>query len=201
MSSTIPASTRPTSAAVEPTRTGLETFVIDADHSEVGFSVRHLLSRTRGRFARFEGEIQLDRRHPEASQVRFQVDPASIDTRQPERDAHLRSGDFFDVERFPLIRFDSTRVLPQGGERYRVEGQLSLRGVTKTLTLDVRWLGVARDPWGGERAGFSTELVLDRKEFGMVWNAALDTGGFILGDDVTLTIDLETILKAQASAA
>ena len=198
MSST---STRPNPATAEPAHTGLETFVIDADHSEVGFSVRHLLSRTRGRFARFEGEIRLDRQRPEESRVQFQVDPASIDTRQPERDAHLKSGDFFDVERFPSIRFESTRVLSQGGDRYRVEGQLSLRGVTKAQALDVRWLGVARDPWGGERAGFSTEAVLDRKEFGMVWNAALDAGGFILGDDVTLTIDLETILKAQASAA
>jgi polyisoprenoid-binding protein YceI len=201
MSTTSSTSPRPNTATPERIPTAPETFVIDADHSEVGFSVRHLLGRTRGRFARFEGEIQLDRRHPEASYVRFQVDPASIDTRQPERDAHLRSGDFFDVERFPLIRFESTRILAQGGDRYRVEGQLWLRGVTKTLALDVRWLGVARDPWGGERAGFTTEVVLDRKEFGMVWNTALDTGGFILGDEVTLTIDLETILKAQASAA
>ena len=167
----------------------------------MGFSVRHLLSRTRGRFARFEGAIQLDRQHPEASQVRFEVDAASIDTRQPDRDTHLKSGDFFDVEKYPVIRFHSTRVRAQGGDRYQVEGELSLRGVTKTLTLDVRYLGVARDPWGGERAGFSTELVLDRKEFGMVWNAALDNGGFILGDEVTLTIDLETILKAESSAA
>jgi polyisoprenoid-binding protein YceI len=193
--------TRPETTMAEPTRTGLETFVIDADHSEVGFSVRHLLGRTRGRFARFEGEIRLDRQRPEASQVRFQVDPASIDTRQFDRDAHLKSGDFFDVERFPLIRFESNAVRPQGGDRYQVEGQLALRGVVKTLTLDVRWLGVARDPWGGERAGFSTEAVLDRKEFGMVWNTALDSGGFILGDEVTLTIDLETVLRTQASAA
>jgi polyisoprenoid-binding protein YceI len=200
MSSTS-SSIRPETATPEPISAGPETFVVDADHSEVGFSVRHLLGRTRGRFARFEGEIRLDRRHPEASHVRFQVDPASIDTRQPERDAHLRSGDFFDVERFPLIRFESTGILPQGGDHYRVEGQLWLRGVTKRLALDVRWLGVARDPWGGERAGFTTEVVLDRKEFGMVWNAALDTGGFILGDEVTLTIDLESILKAQVAAA
>jgi polyisoprenoid-binding protein YceI len=201
MSSTSSTNTRPDTATTEPARTGPETFRIDADHSEVGFSVRHLLGRTRGRFARFEGEIQLDRQRPEASRVRFQVDPASIDTRQPERDAHLRSGDFFDVERFPAIRFESTRIVKQGGGHYRVEGQLALRGVNKTLALDVRWLGVARDPWGGERAGFATEVVLDRKEFGMVWNAALDTGGFILGDEVTLTIDLETILQAEAAAA
>ncbi len=182
--------------ASEPVRNDLETFVIDADHSEVGFSVRHLLSRTRGRFARFAGTVQLDRQQPEASRVSFQVEAASIDTRQPDRDAHLRSGDFFDAEAHPNITFESTRVRSLGGERYQVEGTFSLRGVTQPLTLEVGWLGVARDPWGNERAGFATQLVLDRKEFGMVWNAALDNGGWILGDDVTVTIDLEAIRQA-----
>ena len=120
--------------------------------------------------------------------------------RQPDRDAHLRSGDFFDVEHHPLVRFESTRIRATGEGHYAVEGTLELRGVRKALTLDVHYLGVARDPWGGERAGFSTEVTLDRKEFGMVWNAALDNGGFILGDDVRLAIDLETI-RAGAQAA
>lgn len=174
----------------------LETFTVDPDHSEVGFSVRHLLSRTRGRFAKFTGEIRLDRARPERSSVTFEVDPASIDTRQPDRDAHLRSGDFFDTEHHPVVRFTSQRMTPAGGEHYRVEGTLELRGVRKPLVLDVAFHGIARDPWGGERAGFSTKAVLDRKEFGMVWNAALDNGGFILGDEVELTLDLETILRA-----
>jgi polyisoprenoid-binding protein YceI len=176
--------------------TALERFVIDPDHSEVGFSVRHLLSRTRGRFARFSGEVKLDREMPSNSSVTFEVDAASIDTRQPDRDAHLRSGDFFDVEQHPSVRFTSSTVTPAGEGRFRVEGTLELRGRTKPIVLDVAWLGVARDPWGNERAGFSTEAVVDRKEFGMVWNAALDNGGFILGDEVSLTIDLETIRKA-----
>lgn len=174
----------------------IQTFTVDPDHSEVGFSVRHLLSRTRGRFAKFTGEIRLDRARPERSRVTFEVDPASIDTRQADRDAHLRSGDFFDTEKYPDIRFTSSSMESVGGEHYRVTGTLELRGVRKPLVLDVAYHGVAKDPWGGERAGFSTRATLDRKEFGMVWNAALDNGGFILGDEVELTLDLETILQA-----
>ncbi len=177
-----------------------QTFVIDPDHSEVGFHVRHLLSRTRGRFARFSGTIALDRQQPERSHIRFEVEAASIDTRQPDRDAHLRSGDFFDAERFPVIRFESTAIRALGGEHYAVDGVLSLRGIDKPLTLAVDWFGVAKDPWGNERAGFRTEAVIDRKEFGMVWNAALDNGGFILGDEVTVTIDLETIAQPGPTA-
>lgn len=179
-----------------PVTASTTSFVIDTDHSEVGFSVRHMLSRTRGRFARFSGEIRLDRENPARSSVTFEVDPASIDTRQSDRDAHLRSGDFFDVEHHPVVRFTSERVTAAGGQTYRVEGTIELRGVRKPLALDVKYLGVARDPWGNERAGFATEAVLNRKDFGMVWNAALDNGGFILGDEVTLAIDLETIAKS-----
>src|SRR5690349_3582127 len=125
-------------STIQPTlptaaRTGLQTFAIDPDHSEVGFSVRHLLSRTRGRFARFEGAIQLDREHPEASRVRFQVDPASIDTRQPDRDTHLRSGDFFDVASHPAIVFESTAVRALGGARFQVDGTLELRGYRRAI--------------------------------------------------------------------
>jgi polyisoprenoid-binding protein YceI len=179
----------------------LETFVVDPDHSEVGFSVRHLLSRTRGRFGRFRGLVNLDRQQPERSSVTFTVEAASIDTRQNDRDAHLRSGDFFDAASHPDITFASTRILRLSDDRYDVIGQFTLRGITRELTLPVTFHGVARDPWGGERAGFSTEIELNRKEFGMVWNAALDNGGFVLGDEVRVTIDLETLRQAQATAA
>jgi len=183
-----------TETLAPPTQSAeLQSFQVDPIHSEVGFSVRHLLSRTRGRFGKFTGEIRLDRARPERSSVTFEVDPASIDTRQADRDAHLRSGDFFDAARFPVVRFTSTSMQPTGGEHYRVEGTLELRGVRKPLILDVAFHGVARDPQGGERAGFSTRASLDRKEFGMVWNAALDNGGFLLGDEVELTLDLETV--------
>ena len=183
-------------AIQNPVTTTLETFAIDTDHSEVGFSVRHMLSRTRGRFARFSGEIQLDREHPENSSVAFEVDAASIDTRQPDRDTHLRSGDFFEVERYPVVRFKSHKVTKVSDEKYNVDGTLELRGILKPMTLEVGYHGVAKDPWGNDRAGFSTQAVVNRKEFGMIWNAALDNGGFILGDDVTLTIDLETLRKS-----
>ena len=126
----------------------------------------------------------------------FEVDPASIDTRNNDRDAHLRSGDFFDVEKHPLVRFASRQVKKLDEQRYQVEGTFELRGIVKPITLEVTYLGVANDPWGNERAGFSTEATINRKEFGMVWNAALDNGGFILGDDVLVTIDLETVRKA-----
>lgn len=181
--------------------TQLAQFVVDPDHSEVGFSVRHLLSRTRGRFAKFGGTIHLDRQRPESSRVEFSVDAASIDTRQPDRDAHLRSGDFFDVANHPVIRFESTSVRPLSGTRYQVEGTFSLRGVIKPLTLEVEYFGIAKDPRLGERAGFSTEIVLNRKDYGMIWNMALDNGGVILGEEVAVSIDLETIHKAEALAA
>jgi polyisoprenoid-binding protein YceI len=179
----------------------IETFLIDPDHSEVGFSVRHMLSRARGRFGSFQGTVMLDRAHPEASSVEFVVDAASIDTRQKERDAHVRSGEFLDAAKHPEITFLSTHIQRVSDDRFDVTGQLTLRGLTRELTLPVTFHGVARDPWGGERAGFSTEIELNRKEFGMVWNAALDTGGFVLGDQVRLSIDLEMVRLAQAGAA
>ena len=187
------------SSAVTPKT--FETFVVDPDHSEVGFSVRHLLSRTRGRFGRFRGVVHLDRRQPERSSVQFTVEAASIDTRQKDRDGHLRSGDFFDAANHPEISFVSTSIRRTSDDRYDVTGRFTLRGFTRELTLPVTFHGVARDPWGGERAGFSTEIELNRKEFGMVWNAALDNGGFVLGDEVRVTIDLETMRQTQAAAA
>jgi polyisoprenoid-binding protein YceI len=179
----------------------LDTFVVDTDHSEVGFSVRHMLSRTRGHFGKFRGVVQLDREHPESLSAEFVVEAASIDTRQKDRDAHLRSGDFFDAAHHPEITFRSTHVERVSDDRFDVTGQFTLRGVTRELTLPVTFHGVARDPWGSERAGFSTEIELNRKEFGMMWNSALDNGGFVLGDEVRVTIDLETIGQVRAAAA
>jgi polyisoprenoid-binding protein YceI len=173
-----------------------QTFVVDADHSDVTFSVRHLVARARGRFEKFSGQIELDREQPERSSLVFEVDAASIDTRQTDRDAHLRSPEFFDVERYPVVRFTSQRITKLTPDKYRVEGALELRGILKPMALEVSYHGVARDPWGNERTGFTTEAVINRKEFGMVWNAALDNGGVILGDDVKLTIELEAIRKS-----
>jgi polyisoprenoid-binding protein YceI len=170
-----------------------EVYTIDRGHSEAAFQVRHLVTKVRGRFKDFLGTIRLDRDHPERSSVEFSIDTASIDTDVPDRDAHLKSPDFFDVAKFPSLTFASSRIVPAGGDRYEVKGTLTMRGVQKEITLPVTFLGFAKDPWGNEKAGFELQTKLNRKDFGMVWNAALDTGGFILGDDVTVSINLETL--------
>jgi polyisoprenoid-binding protein YceI len=186
-------------SAVAGDRSTVETYGVDQVHSQVTFQVRHMLSRTRGRFTDFDGTIRLDRERPESSSVEFRVRAASIDTDNPQRDEHLRSGDFFDASRHPDVVFRSEHVKPVGKDRYDVTGTLSLRGVEKRLVLPVTFLGTAKDPWGNVRAGFATEAVLNRKEFGMVWNAALDNGGLLLGDEVTVTIELETVQQVAAA--
>ena len=175
-----------------------ELYRADTAHSEVSFQVRHLVSKVRGRFADFDGEIRMDRERPENSTVRFTVKAASIDTGVADRDTHLRSADFFDAEQHPEIVFESRAVTPQGEDRYRVDGSLTLRGVTRDLPLEVEFLGFAKDPWGNEKAGFETTVTLNRKDFGMVWNAALDNGGLLLADEVKIAINLQ-FLKTQQS--
>jgi polyisoprenoid-binding protein YceI len=188
------AQTRPTPAAAA------ELYRVDPVHSEVSFQVRHLVSKVRGRFTEFDGEIRMDREQPERSNVRFTVRAASIDTGVADRDTHLRSADFFDVEQFPEIVFESIdgKVTRKGEDRYTVDGTLTLRGVARELPLDVEFLGFAKDPWGNEKAGFETTLTLNRKDFGMVWNAALDNGGLLLSDEVKIAINLQ-FLKTQQS--
>ncbi len=180
---------------------GAEVYTIDKDHSETAFQVRHIFTKTGGRFTDFRGTIRMDRERPEASAVEFRIRAASIDTRQPDRDKHLRSAEFFDVERHPEIVFVSTRVAPDADNRYRVTGNLTMRGVTREITLPVTFLGAARDPWGQEKAGFETSVTLNRKDFGMVWNQALDNGGVILGDEVWVTINLEALRVKPAASA
>ena len=176
-----------------------DTFVVDRAHSEVGFKVRHFLSRTPGRFNDFTGRIQLDPARPEAGQVEFRVRASSVDTGIEDRDKHLRTADFFDVAKYPEIVFRSETIKKAAKDRYDVTGTLSLRGVDKRITLPVTFLGITKDPWGGERAGFSTAITLDRKEFGMLWNKALDQGGFVLGDEVWITLEIEALKEKPAS--
>jgi polyisoprenoid-binding protein YceI len=189
-----------TALAAGPARAA-DTLVIDRAHSEAAFSVRHLFTQVRGQFGTFEGTIHMDAVKPEASSVRFSIDAASIDTDNADRDKHLRSADFFDVASFPAITFVSSSIRATGKDRYAVTGTLTMRGVAKTLTLPVSFLGIGKDPWGNERAGFSTAVTLNRKDFGINWNKALDNGGFVLGDDVAVTIDLETIKQAPKPAS
>jgi polyisoprenoid-binding protein YceI len=177
-----------------------DTLVIDRSHSQASFQVRHLLSTVRGRFTTFEGTIAMDAAKPEASSVTFTIDAASIDTDNNDRDKHLRSSDFFDVENHPTITFTSQKIKATGKDTYAVTGMLTMRGVAKTITLPVTYLGAAKDPWGSTRAGFTTAITLNRKDYGINWNKALDNGGLLLGDDVLVTVELETVQQTPKSA-
>ena len=174
---------------------GVRTFTIDKTHSEVLFQVRHLVTKVRGRFTDFSGTVQFDPAQPDRSSIVVTINAASVDTAAPDRDAHLRSEDFFAVEKFPALTFVSSRVTRKSEEQFDVTGTLTIRGVEKQVTLPVLHLGEAKDPWGNIRAGFETELTVNRKDFGLLWNAALETGGFLVGDEVKI------IVSAQAIAA
>jgi polyisoprenoid-binding protein YceI len=174
----------------------LELHQIDTSHSDVSFEVRHLVSKVRGNFGQFEGTIYLNPEVLEQSRVEFSVTAESINTNLEARDKHLKGEDFFWVEKYPQIRFKSSKIETVGAASdnlFNVTGTLSLRGVEKELVLPVSYLGQVDDPWGNRKGGFSTEITLNRKDFNMVWNAALDKGGVVLGDDVKLNIDLETV--------
>jgi len=178
------------------TTTAIHTLAIDKTHSEVLFQDRHLVTRVRGRFTDFTGTVRFDPTQPESSAINFSIVAASIDTAAPDRDAHLRSDDFFAVDKFPAITFVSSRVTKQSEERYAVDGTLTIRGVSRPVTLPVTYLGEAKDPWGNTRMGFETELTLNRKDYGMLWNAALETGGFLVGDEVKITVSAQAIQQA-----
>jgi len=173
-----------------------QTYVVDRTHSEADFAVRHLMSRVTGKFDDFGGSITMDRANPAASSVEFRIKTASINTGAPDRDKHLRTPDFFDAEKYPEITFKSTAIKPaKEKNHFDVTGDLTMRGVTKRVTLPVEFLGFAKDPWGNERAGFALETKLNRKDYGINWNQALDNGGFLVGDDVSISINLEALPK------
>ena len=189
------ASSLAASAAAAP-----ETLVIDRNHSDVSFKIRHFVSNVSGRFTDFAGTIVADPAKPEAATVEFTVKSASIDTSQENRDKHLRSADFFDAEKFPEIAFKSTKVKTVGKNKYEVAGDLSMHGVTKPVTLAVTYLGsvgAGKD----EKFGFEATTTLNRKDFGIIWNKALDTGGYMLGDEVPISINIEAARKKEAAAA
>ena len=180
----------------------LETWKIDPSHSGIGFSVRHMVvSKTRGRFVKWSGEIRFDPQNLAASSVEVTIDPGSIDTADAQRDAHLRSADFFDVDKYPVATFRSTKVEDHGGDRYRITGDLTLHGVTRPVVLEGTFEGSGKDPWGGERAGFLATTSIDRRDFGLTWNKALETGGLLVGEKVDLTLEVEAIRQAAKQAA
>jgi polyisoprenoid-binding protein YceI len=167
-----------------------DTFVVDTPHSEATFQVRHFVTKVRGRFDDFRGTIHIDRGNPAASSVELSIAAASLNTAHPGRDKHLRSADFFDVEKYPEMTFRSTKIVPRGQDRYDVTGTFTLHGVTKEITVPVSFLGfMGSGP--SEKAGFSADFTLDRKEYGIVWNRALDTGGTVLGDEVLVSVNIE----------
>jgi polyisoprenoid-binding protein YceI len=171
------------------------TYSIDKVHSEVTFQVRHLVTKVRGRFTDFGGTLKFDEAQPEQSSLTFTIDTASVDTGTPDRDAHLRSNDFFSVEKHPQMTFVSSRVIKKATDQYDVEGTLTIRDVAKVITLPVTYLGAAKDPWGNARIGFESEITINRKEFGLNWNAALEAGGFLVGDDVKISVSVQAIAQ------
>ncbi len=174
---------------------------VDVGHSAIHFWVRHMvISKVHGRFAKWSGSIELDEQDLSRSTVAVRVDAGSIDTQVADRDAHLRSADFLDVAQHPELTFASRKVEKAGGA-LRVTGDLTLHGVTREVVLEAEYAGTGKDPWGNERAGFSAKTTIDRRQFGLVWNAALETGGLLVGEKVEISIELEAVKKAAAVAA
>ena len=190
-------STAVSTATTPTTPTTFTTWSLDPAHSHVEFAVKHLMiSTVKGRFGVVRGTVRLDDNDPARGQAEIEIDTDSIDTREPKRDAHLRSADFFDVETFPSITFRSTRIADTTGDRFKLIGDLTIHGVTREVTLDVTAEGRGKDPWGGERAGFSAATKIKRSDFGLTWNQALETGGFVVGDDIKISLDVEVVKQA-----
>jgi polyisoprenoid-binding protein YceI len=152
-----------------------------------------MLATVRGRLGQVAGSVDFAGDELDSAQVKVTIDAAGIDTRLEQRDAHLRSPDFFDVERYPELTYVSRQVERSGGDSYRVVGDLTIRGVTREVVLDAAYQGQGQDPWGGSRMAFHATGRLDRREFGLTWNQALETGGILVGDEIRLTIDVELI--------
>jgi polyisoprenoid-binding protein YceI len=169
------------------------TWVIDPTHTTIGFSARHaMVAKVRGQFNEFAGSLTLDGTNPAASSAQLTVETASIDTRNPDRDAHLKSADFLDVESFPTLTFTSTSISGTG-ESFVVTGDINIHGVTKSVDVKFELLGVSTDPWGGVRIGFEGSTEIARKDFGLVWNTALETGGVLVSDTVKINLDVEAV--------
>jgi polyisoprenoid-binding protein YceI len=174
---------------------------IDSAHSGIHFSVRHLvIAKVRGQFARWSGFIEREDGDPARSTVNVTIDASSIQTGVEDRDAHLKSADFFDVAKYPEIRFVSTSVEGEGQE-LRMKGELTMHGVTREVTLDVEDSGRTNDPWGNTRAAFSAKTTVDRKDFGLTWNQLLETGGVAVGEKVTIELEVEAVKQAAAKVA
>jgi polyisoprenoid-binding protein YceI len=177
-----------------------ETFVFDKAHTQVGFQIRHFLTKVEGRFRDYEGRIVIDRQNPANSRVDVTIQAASIDTGNDRRDADLKSANFFEVDKYPTITFKSTKVTPNGKDLYLVTGDLTMHGVTKALVVPVRHTGFL-NLGKMEKAGFEVIFPMNRKDFGITWNRTLDAGGTMLGDDVQITVLVEANKEMPAAPA
>ena len=174
---------------------------IDNAHSLVEFSVRHMMiSTVRGRFERFSGTVEFNENDPAASSVDVQIEAASINTNEPQRDNHLRSADFFEAETYPHLTFKSTRVEKVDENNGRIYGELTIRNVTRPVVLETEYNGQAKSPWGSTSAGFTANTKINRKDWNLVWNQALETGGVLVGDEIKMHIELEIVKVAQETA-
>lgn len=174
----------------------LTTFAFDASHSHIAFTVRHMVfAKVRGEFTGWKGTVQIDDQNLAASRVEVTIDAASISTHEEKRDGHLKSADFFDVENHKELTFRATGV-EGSGKGFKLKGDLTIRGTTKPVVLDVEELGRGKDPWGNERVGYGATAKIDRREFGLNFNQVLETGGVLVGDTVDIAIDVELIKQA-----
>ena len=174
-----------------------ETLKIDADHSSVTFKVRHLFTKVQGRFQKFEGSVDFDEKNLAASKVSATIQAVSVDTNVEARDKDLRSKRFFDVERYPTLTFASSAVTDTAGNKGKVRGTLTMHGVSKEVLLETEFLGKGKDPWGNTRYGFHAETKVNRKDFGMAWNEAVEAGGVLVGDEVEISLDVEAVPAAR----
>ncbi|NTW02481.1 MAG: YceI family protein [Oscillochloris sp.] len=177
------------------------SWVIDASHSQIAFTVRHMMiSKARGRFDRFSGTVNFDEQNPANSSVDVSIEADSIDTRNEQRDGHLKSADFLDVATFPNLTFVSKQIEVIDETHGKIIGDLTIRGVTREVALETEYNGQSKSPWGTFSAGFSAEAKISRKDWGLEWNVALETGGLLVGDEVTITIELEIVKQVEEPA-
>lgn len=174
---------------------------IDTAHSEINFTVRHMMiSNVRGSFEKFEGAVVFDEANPANTQVDIQIDAASINTREAQRDGHLRSPDFLNVEQYPYLTFKSSRTEVLDQTRARLYGDLTIRGVTRPVVLDVEYAGMSKSPWGTTSAGFTAATRINRKDWDLSWNVALETGGWLVGEEIKIELELEIVKQAEIEA-
>ena len=174
------------------------SWTIDSAHSEVNFTVRHMMiSNVRGRFEKFTGTVDFDENNPANTTVDVQIEAASISTREPQRDGHLRSPDFLDAEKYPYLTFKSKRVKVIDTQHAELVGDLTIRDITREVILDVEYSGMSKSPWGTTNAGFTASTRISRKNWNLNWNVALETGGWLVGDEIKIDLELEIIQQAE----